>query len=167
MFTIATRPDKELQATPEEIGVMTAVFSEISRQPPIDTNDPQQVEDRIRWYFDRCATTGTRPGVAGLSLALGVNRSTLWRWRNERTRGKQHQQAAENAYGLLEALWEQYMLTGKINPVTGIFIAKNNFGYADRQEFEVSPKQNALTAGLSTPEEIAARYAQLPGYDDE
>ena len=33
---------------------------------------------------------------------------------------------------------EDYMQNGKINPVTAIFLAKNNFGYKDTQEFVVN-----------------------------
>ena len=32
-----------------------------------------------------------------------------------------------------------YMQNGKINPVSGIFLMKNNFGYADKQEVIVTP----------------------------
>ena len=30
------------------------------------------------------------------------------------------------------------MMNGKVNPVAGIFVAKNNFGYKDSQEFVVN-----------------------------
>ena len=32
------------------------------------------------------------------------------------------------------------MLNGKINPVSGIFIGKNHFGYQDKQEVIVTPQ---------------------------
>lgn len=56
------------------------------------------------------------------------------------------------------------MLNGKINPVAGIFLGKNNFGYTDKQELEVKPV-NPMAEGLSTPEEIERKYAQLPRTD--
>ena len=53
---------------------------------------------------------------------------------------KEHQQLALKAKGIIEGLYEQYMMNGKINPVSGIFLMKNNFdGYYDRQDVVVSP----------------------------
>ena len=39
----------------------------------------------------------------------------------------------------MENLWENYMQNGKINPVSGIFLGKNNFGYQDKTEYVVTP----------------------------
>ena len=40
----------------------------------------------------------------------------------------------------MENLWENYMQNGKINPVSGIFLGKNNFGYQDKTEHVLTPK---------------------------
>ena len=42
----------------------------------------------------------------------------------------------------MEILWENYMQNGKINPVSGIFLGKNNFGYQDKQEMVLTPNTN-------------------------
>ena len=42
----------------------------------------------------------------------------------------------------MENLWENYMQNGKINPVSGIFLGKNNFGYQDKTEYVVTPNMN-------------------------
>ena len=42
----------------------------------------------------------------------------------------------------MEILWENYMQNGKINPVSGIFLGKNNFGYQDKTEYVVTPHVN-------------------------
>lgn len=34
------------------------------------------------------------------------------------------------------------MQNGKINPVSGIFLGKNNFGYQDKQEMVLTPNTN-------------------------
>ena len=41
----------------------------------------------------------------------------------------------------MENLWENYMQNGKINPVAGIFLGKNNYGYQDKTEYVVTPNQ--------------------------
>jgi hypothetical protein len=62
-------------------------------------------------------------------------------------------------YDSLEVLWEGYMANGKINPVSGIFLGKNNFGYTDKQEYVVTP--NTLSQETS-PDVIEAKYEELP-----
>ena len=42
----------------------------------------------------------------------------------------------------MENMWENYMQNGKINPVSGIFLGKNNFGYQDKQEMVLTPNTN-------------------------
>ena len=39
----------------------------------------------------------------------------------------------------MEVLWENYSQNGKINPVMGIFLGKNNYGYQDKTEYVVTP----------------------------
>ena len=71
----------------------------------------------------------------------------------------------------MEILWENYMQNGKINPVSGIFLGKNNFGYQDKTEYVVTPNVN--NDSDYDPDAIKARYAidsatieQLPEYTD-
>ena len=44
-------------------------------------------------------------------------------------------------YAILAQLWEDYMQSGRINPVSGIFLGKNNFGYKDQTEYVLTPNQ--------------------------
>ena len=57
---------------------------------------------------------------------------------------------------LMENLWESYMNSGKINPVSGIFLGKNNFGYQDKTEYVVTP--NTQRDSDYDPEDIRRRY---------
>jgi hypothetical protein len=61
---------------------------------------------------------------------------------------------------MLEALWEDYMMNGKINPVSGIFLGKNNFGYQDKQEYVVTPNTNAISE--VDIKAIEDKYSELP-----
>ena len=47
----------------------------------------------------------------------------------------------KKAYILLENLWETYMSAGKVNPVAGIFLGKNNYKYQDKTEYVLTPNQ--------------------------
>ena len=60
----------------------------------------------------------------------------------------------------MELLWEQLMLNGKTNPVSGIFMGKNNFGYQDKQEYVLTPNDP-----LGAPRDVEAieqKYDELP-----
>lgn len=107
--------------------------------PPIDISDEKQVEERITWYFKHCADDDMKPTVKGLCNALGINRSTLRTWYNEDYRSSTHSHLIKKAYNLLEELWEDYMLNGKINPVSGIFLGRNHWGYQDKIDLVVTP----------------------------
>ena len=49
-----------------------------------------------------------------------------------------------------------YLQNNKINAVAGIFLMKNNYGYSDKTEIEVAPK-NLLGEG-ATNEELQRKY---------
>ena len=129
--------------------------------PAIDTSDPVQVKQRIDDYFTLCVQHDIKPSVKGFLNALRVAKSTLWEWKQGNYRAGTHQQIICEAYDVLEALWEDYMMNGKINPVSGIILGKNNFGYADKQEYVLTPNQQQIT-----PEDvrlIESKYDELPG----
>ena len=56
----------------------------------------------------------------------------------------------------MENMWENYMNSGKINPVSGIFLGKNNFGYQDKTEYVLTPNTN--TDNDYSADEIRERY---------
>jgi len=123
---------------------------EISNLPDIDLRDAEAVRRRINEYFQIVANYGNKPTVAGLGLALnGMDRRRLWEIRTGQTQGrgtidelpKTVRDTIKRAYRLMENLWENYMQNGKINPVAGIFLGKNNFGYQDKTEYVVTPNQ--------------------------
>lgn len=131
--------------------------------PPIDISDPNQVKNRLGWYFNHCFDNDMKPTVSGFCNSLGITRTTLFDWKNGNYREGTHQQIILDAYKLLEELWESYMQNGKINPVSGIFLGKNNFSYSDRQEYVVTPNAKQEAVDVKT---IEAKYAELPDYGE-
>lgn len=129
--------------------------------PAIDIADPKQVSDRITWYFNHCADNEMKPTVTGFCNALGVHKDTIRSWYHGEFRAGTHQAIIKQAYSVLEELWEDYMLNGKINPVSGIFLGKNQWiGYQEKQELVLTPNQNTLQAADVAA--IEAKYAELP-----
>lgn len=131
----------------------------ISAMPSIDINDPAAVENRIQDYFALCVANDMKPTPAGFRNSLGISKATLSNWRNGVWRADTHQAIICRHYDLLDALWQDYMYNGKINPVSGIFIGKNEFRYADSQEVILTPNQQHDSVDAAT---IEAKYAELP-----
>lgn len=128
---------------------------------PIDLQDPEQVRERIQLFFTVMAETDTKPTVAGLSMALNnMGRFTLQKIaRGQSGKGVYPDETLHliaSAYSVMEELWEGYMLHGQINPVNGIFLGKNHYGYQDRSEVVVSP---GLPESQPNLEKLADKYA--------
>lgn len=142
----------------------TLYFAEMD---PIDLHNSEQLKSRLVEYFSYCAQKGVKPGVAGLSLALGTNRQRLWEINNDaysehrlvKDMPKECRDLIKKAYLMLESLWESLASNGKINPVLAIFFGKNHFGYKDQTEQVVVTKD---TDNDYSAEEIAKRYLPEP-----
>lgn len=128
----------------------------LANLPKIDTKNVKMLEKRIEKYFLICAEDDFKPSVAGLALAIGTDRRRLWEWsqgeKSDRT------DTVKKAYRILNLMMEEYMQNGKINPVSGIFLMKNNFGYADKQEVVLTP--NNPFGDAKDIKELEERYIE-------
>lgn len=137
---------------------------ELLNMPDIDLHDAEQVRQRISDYYELYARYDTKPTVAGMAIALGMNRRTLTAIVRDYPTGgngymsalpKDVAQVIKKSYNLLENLWENYMQNGKVNPVCGIFLGKNNYGYRDQTETVIKPEMPQEEISV---EEIKERY---------
>ena len=125
--------------------------------PRIDISDPKQVEKRIQEYFTHCADNDRKPNVVGMANWLGVNRDTLQSWKRGEYRSETHAEIIQRAFSILEEQWVDYMMCGKVNPGSGIFIGKNHFQYTDTQQIVVTPN-NPYESG--DPDEVKGKYLE-------
>ena len=134
--------------------------------PDIDMENVEEVQTRLNEYFALYAQNDMKPTVAGMAIALNGH-SRQWLWSvcngqqlggrgNECTLPPEVTDAIKKARFLLENLWESYMSSGKVNPVAGIFLGKNNFGYQDKTEYVLTPNTN--TDNDYSADEIRERY---------
>lgn len=140
----------------------------IMKLPKIDVRNPVQLRERVLEYFQLCADHDMKPGVAAVGLAIGLDRRRLWEMRNgissrNTTIPPECHAIINEVYDSLEVLWESWTTGGKINPVSAIFLGKNNFGYSDKQEYVLTPNQ----ATTIDPATIEAKYAELPPVDGD
>jgi hypothetical protein len=152
-----------------------AVSMKLFNLPTIDLHNPEQVDARLNEYFQIQFEADLKPTVAGMAMALGIDRRRLWEIRSGAKMGGTTEYdlptstlvSIKRAYDFMENLWENYMQNGKINPVSGIFLGKNNFGYQDKTEYVVTPNVN--NDSDYNAEDIRARYisdsATLPTID--
>lgn len=108
---------------------------------PIDVRlcEAKTLEERCYKYFEMCIEDQMKPSFAGFALALNTARTTLLNYINGVvTIPSDNLEVLRRFNGVLNALMEDYMQNGKINPVAGIFLLKNNANYKDQQEFVVN-----------------------------
>lgn len=142
------------------IGVGLQLFN----LPAIDLYKPEQVQARLSEYFQIHTEADLKPTVAGMAMALGIDRRRLWEIKAGAPRGghtphdlpTESVDAIKKAYDFMETLWENYMQHGKINPVSGIFLGKNNFGYQDKTEHVITP--NTGNDSDYSADDIRRRY---------
>lgn len=114
----------------------------IAKWERIDLDSDEEVIKRLDEYFELCMKNDIKPTVSGMANALKISRYTLYDWKDGTNRGKTDNRTEIIAYyyNLLEELYEDYMMNGKVNPVSGIFIGKNHFGYQDKKDIVIQPK---------------------------
>lgn len=125
--------------------------------PPIDISDPKQVEQRLKEYFQHCVENDRKPTVVSMANWLGISRETLNTWKRGDFRSETHSPIIQKAYAILEEQWADYMMNGKLNPASGIFLGKNFFQYADTQQIVVTP-QNPYDQ--DNPDNVRDKYIE-------
>lgn len=131
----------EISASDHEVLKDMKTIMDFGNLPAVNLHEPERVKDRIAYYFDACYQRNFKPTISSLAVCLGMSRSTLVRvcqnadgetWRHLPTLTKLY---VKKAYELIGSMMENWMTEGKINPVSAIFLSKNNLGYVDKVEF--------------------------------
>lgn len=96
---------------------------------------PDEIRERCISYFEKCIEDNMKPNVAGFALAIGCTRVTLMNYISGVTPiPTENQQELIHFYSVLNSLIEDYIMNGKMHPLSGVFLSKNNFGYKDSSE---------------------------------
>ena len=155
------RPDRTEAMIPHtEPGEMARMMMQamtISHWPNIDTNNAEQVAERIDQYHNFCIEQDMKPSVVGMAMALGVDRTTLWKWENGVDSNKPIavRNAIKRGREINELMLVQMMQTNRINTVAAIFLLKNSHEYKDQQDVVITP--NTPAEGRD-PAEIRQQY---------
>lgn len=125
-----------------------------------DTSQDAEFEERIAKIINFCKDRGLRPGVETVCAGLGITRTTLWDW-EKNTYGnisERRQTAVKQLKQLIFAFLEQSGMSGKIPPVSYIWLSKNWMKYTDNLPVEAEENNVKPTRSRA---EIAARYAHV------
>jgi len=133
--------------------------------PPIDISDPKQVEQRIYDYFKYCSENDRKPQIAGMANWLGVSRDTINSWKRGEYRTDTHSDIIKKAINVIEEMWVDFMLNGRINPVAFVFLSKNFLQYADTQQIIVTP--NNPMSDLDADQARKRLVDAIPADEDE
>lgn len=158
--------DNGLMVEPGDNARFMTVQMAIFNMPDIDMENVEEVQARLNEFFALYTAHDMKPTVAGMALCLnGMSRQTLRAIATDAPTGGAGYKTAlppevaatiKKAYKLMENLWETYMTGGKVNPVAGIFLGKNNYGYQDKTEYVLTPNQQ--NDNDYSADEIRERY---------
>lgn len=158
--------DNGLMVEPGDNARFMTVQMAIFNMPDIDMENVEDVQARLNEFFALYTAHDMKPTVAGMALCLnGMSRQTLRAIATDAPTGGAGYKTAlppevaatiKKAYKLMENLWETYMTGGKVNPVAGIFLGKNNYGYQDKTEYVLTPNQQSDSD--YSADEIRERY---------
>lgn len=117
------------------------MWLEIYNSPAVDLSSAEAITQRMFDFVEMCKRYNVRPGVGAWCHYLGCTRDEILKWqKGRRTRfdsllTAESAAALQKSFGLFEISWETtFLQNGFMSPVTGIFYAKNNFGYKDESE---------------------------------
>lgn len=129
----------------------------------VDLSDAEALQTRIWDYYRLCQKYDTKPLLNGLCMVIGCSRDELMRWsRGEvapfaRNLTPDGNAVIKRAIEDMHTYWEfAFQNNGYRNPVTGIFLGKNNFGYKDTTE-NISVRIDS--SQLVNPKVLQSKYA--------
>jgi hypothetical protein len=138
------RNDKAIHTEPGENTKFIQHDMKLYNLPKIDMENPEQVKARINEFFSICETDDIKPSIASLALSFGFSRFVLFDILNNRTntvKNIESKHTLKTAYDVINSYYEHMMNYGKINPVAGIFLMKNNMGYKDTTDYIINTNQ--------------------------
>ena len=117
----------------------------------------EQFEKDVAEYFDVCNNTQTVPTITSLALWLRVDKSTIYEHANNSN--SPFSDILKNIITYCHSIIQNGTVEGKINPVTYIFISKNDYSMRDDKNITVTP--NSDKDPINSSETMAAIQKQI------
>jgi len=101
---------------------------------PLEAWDADHIGQRTVEYLEKCKEDGVRVNLSSYALSLGTTPDGLNEMMCDKSRTQESRNAIQKGVAMVEAVMIEMMMEQRINPVTGIFLLKNHFGYKDQSE---------------------------------
>lgn len=111
---------------------------------PLKFKSPEDLEEMIAGYFTDCDENERPYTITGLALWLDTSRETLLDYQER----PEFSDAIKRAKVKCENWVEENALMNKVNPTTAIFNLKNNYGWKDKVEQDITSDGKALPQPL-------------------
>lgn len=106
----------------------------LALMPPLEVWDAESIGRRTMEYLEKCKEDGVRVNLSSYALALGTTPDGLNELINDKRKTDEVRAALLKGISMVESIMIEMMMEQRINPVTGIFLLKNHFGYKDQSE---------------------------------
>lgn len=123
----------------------------LSELPKIALSDPEEIRERVNFYYQLCVTDGVRPNLPGLALSFGLTRTGLINAMSDRRMTREAAQELGRGIAMMDEILSGMVLDGKVMPVAAIYLMNNWLGYKNASEVttrtetvETSVDQKAL-----------------------
>lgn len=117
---------------------------------PLKVWDAKHIGQRTMEYLEKCKEDGVRVNLSSYALALGTTPDGLNEMINDKRNAGETRNAILKGISMVESVMIEMMMEQRINPVTGIFLLKNHFGYKDQSEISfkghIETDQKTLSA---------------------
>lgn len=106
----------------------------LAMMPRLEVWDPESIGQRTIEYLNKCKEDGVRVNLSAYALSLGTTPDGLNDLVADKRLSDETRAAVLKGISMVEAIMIEMMMEQRINPVTGIFLLKNHFGYKDQSE---------------------------------
>ena len=117
------------------------IFNSTGIGRPYAFSSIEDLQKDMGEFFDLCNKTQTVPTITSLALWLGVNKDTIYEHANNSN--SPFSDILKNTITYCHSIMQNGTVEGKINPVTYIFISKNDYFMRDDKNITVSATQGS------------------------
>lgn len=101
---------------------------------PLKFKTVEELQNKIEEYFKICKENKTRPFITEMALYLDTSRETLREYKER----PEYVDSIKKALARCEMELERNLIEGKVNPTGTIFNLKNNYGWRDKVETDIT-----------------------------
>lgn len=118
----------------------------LSELPKIALSDPEEIRERVDFYYQLCVTDGVRPNLPGLALAFGLTRTGLINAMSDRRMTRDAAQELGRGIAMMDEILSGMVLDGRVMPVAAIYLMNNWLGYKNASE--VTTRTETVETGV-------------------